>query len=81
MLSEAERIPGARIMEGPGTITQGIRSPEAAAKELLREWLATRETTTNISSRMDRIIMTHMDRRELITVISHNITLHNWTTT
>ena len=68
-------------MEGTGTITQGIKSLEAAAKELLREWLATREIMTNTSSRMEHIIMTHMDRRELITVISHNITLHNWTTT
>ena len=51
-------------MEGTGIITPGTRNQEAAAKELLKEWLVTRETMTNTNNRMDLTTTTLMDRRE-----------------
>ena len=53
-----------KTMEGTGTITPGIRNQEVAAKELLKEWLATRETMTNTNNRMDLTTTTLMDRKE-----------------
>ena len=61
---EADRIAEDKTMEGTEIITPGTRNQEVAAKELLKEWLATRETMTNTNNRMDLTTTTRMDRKE-----------------
>jgi hypothetical protein len=61
---EVDKIAEDKTMEGTGIITPGTRNQEVAAKELLKEWLVTRETMTNTNNRMDLTTTTLMDRRE-----------------
>jgi hypothetical protein len=61
---EVDKIVEAKTMEGIGTITLGIKNQELTLKELLKEWLVTRETMTNTSNRMLLTTTTLMDRRE-----------------
>lgn len=61
---EVDKIAEVKTMEGIGTITLGIKNQELTLKELLKEWLVTRETMTNTSNRMLLTTTTLMDKRE-----------------
>ena len=76
-----DRILVAKIMVAIGTIMDNIRNLEVDSKELLKEWLVTRGTTTNTNNRVAHITTKLMAKKELITVISRTTTLLNSTTT
>jgi hypothetical protein len=78
---EVDRILEAKTMEATEIITHVIKSLETAARELLKEWLVTRETTINTNSRVVPTITIPMAKREQIMVISKVITRLNSTTT
>ena len=53
-----------KTMEAIRITTDNIRNLEVASKELLKEWLVTRGTTTNTSNRVALTIMTPTAKRE-----------------